>query len=128
MVIHFFSICSECCVKCRKNLKKLEMKLPKKAPAPFTSGYCPDLDITHVMDSKEGAHFHSIIIMLQWVVELCRVDITVETLLMDLCMAMNCLGNIEQLFHIFELIHNKHNTEMVLDPSNTDIGLACFYQ
>ena len=44
-----------------KYLKKFDMKLPMKAPAPFTSGYCTELDITPELDSKEAACYHSLI-------------------------------------------------------------------
>ena len=104
------------------------MKLPKKAPAPFTSGYFPELDITPEMDAKEAASYQSLIGILQWIFELGRVDITVKTPHMDSCIAMPRHGHLEQLFHIFLLIRNKHNTEMVLDPSEPEMDQVCFDQ
>ena len=37
-------------------IKKLDIKLPNKYPAPFTSGYCPELDIITKMDAKEASY------------------------------------------------------------------------
>ena len=47
---------------------------------------------------------------------------------MDSFMEMPCSGNLEKLFHIFTFIHNKHNTEMMLEPFEPEIGQACFDQ
>ena len=77
------------------------MKLPKKNPAPFTSSYCPELDITLELDAKEAACYQSLIGILQWGFELGRVDITVKTPLIISFMAMPRRGHLEQLFHIF---------------------------
>ena len=88
-------------------IKNLDMKLPKKAPAPFTSDYRPDIDINPKMNSKKSAYYQSLIVILRYTVELGRVDITVETSLMASCMAMSCRGNLDQLFHIFVFFCNK---------------------
>ena len=58
--------------------------------------------------------------------ELGRVDIKVETSLMASCMVMPRHGNIDQLFHIFAFLRNKHSTEMVLEPSEPEIDQSCF--
>ena len=55
------------------------MKLSKKAPAPFTPVYCPELDITTELDAKEATYYQYLIGILKCIVELGRVNITVET-------------------------------------------------
>ena len=109
-------------------LKKLDIKLSKKYPEPFTSGYCPELDITPDLDSKRAAYYQSLIGIVLFIVELGRVDITVKTSVMDSCMAMPCCGHMEKLFHIFKFLFNKHNTEMLLELSDPEIDQACFEQ
>ena len=58
--------------------------------------------------------------------ELGRIDITTETSMMASCMAMPWVGHLDRLFHIFVFLKNKHNSEMVFDPSPIDIDKANF--
>ena len=46
--------------------------------------------------------------------------------MMTSCMAMSRVGHLDQLFHIFAFLKNKHNSEMVFDPSPIDIDEAIF--
>ena len=93
------------------------MKLPKKAPRPFTSGCLNEIYITPELDAKEAAYYQSPIVILLWIVELGRVDITVEKSFMASCMALPQRGHLDQLFCIFSFLCNEHNTKMVIDPS-----------
>ena len=107
-------------------LMKCGKKLPKRATAPFTSNYRPEIDVTPELDSIQGAYFQSLIGILRWIVELGRIDITTETSMMASCMAMPRVGHLDQLFHIFAFLKNKHNSEMVFDPTHIDIDEAIF--
>ena len=80
------------------------------------------------MYAKEAAYYQYFTGIFLWIFELGRVDITVEKPLMDSCMAIPRRGHIEQLFQFFAFIRNKNKTEMVLDPSYTEIDQACFEQ
>ena len=51
-------------------LKKLDMKVPKKDPTSFASGYRPELDITPDMDAKEAAYYQSLIGILKCILNL----------------------------------------------------------
>ena len=46
--------------------------------------------------------------------------------MMASCMAMPRKGHLEQLFHIFGFLKNKHNTEMVFDPTEPVVDLNDF--
>ena len=50
-------------------------------------------------------------------VELGRVNICVEVLMLSSCLDMPREGHLQQLFHIFAYLKKHHNTEMVFDPS-----------
>ena len=41
-------------------------------------------------------------------------------------MAMPCKGHLDQLFHTSAFLKNKHNSEMVFDPSEPDIDESQF--
>ena len=52
----------------------------------------------------------------------------VKPSLMASCMEMLLCGHLERLFRIFSFVRNKHNTEMVLDPSDPEIYQTYFEQ
>ena len=70
--------------------------------------------------------YQSLIGILRWMVELGRADITAGVSMMASCMAMPRQGHLEQLFHIFAYLRNKHNSQMVFDPSDPDIDMSLF--
>ena len=49
--------------------------------------------------------------------ELGRVDICTEDLMMSSCLALPRAGNCEQLYHMFKYLKIHHNTEIVFDHS-----------
>ena len=109
-------------------LAKKGLSLPKKgkAKSPLSNGYRPEIDISDELGPVEAAYYQSLIGIIRWIVELGRVDITVEASMMASCMALPRRGHLEQLFHIFAYLKNKHNSEMVFDPSEPDIDEADF--
>jgi hypothetical protein len=50
-----------------------------------------------------------------------RVDIIREASMLASCMALPRVGHLEQVFRVFAYLKNKHNAEMVFDPSDPDI-------
>ena len=59
-------------------------------------------------------------------VELGRVDIYCEVLMMSSILALPRMGHLEQLYHIFSYLKKHHNTEMVFDPSEPTIDEELF--
>ena len=51
--------------------------------------------------------------MLRWIVELGRVDIAMEVSMLASMMALSQKMYLEQTFHMFGDLNNKHNAEMV---------------
>ena len=107
-------------------LSKQNKALPRKATAPFSSNYRPETDTSPELDPFQANYYQSLIGVLRWIVELGRIDINVEASLMASCMALPRQGHLDQLFHIFAYLKNKHNTEMVFDPSEPDIDYKLF--
>ena len=92
--------------------------MPRKSETPMTTSYCPELDITPELSSKEASYYISPIEILRWIVELGRVDIYLEVSIMFSHIAMLREGHLAQLFHIFSYLKKYHNTEMVFDLSD----------
>ena len=109
-----------------KYLKGKGLCLPVKAPTPFNSGYRPETDVSPELNATDAAYFQSLIGVLRWIVELGRVDVNTETSMLASCMALPRKGHLEQVFHIFAYLKNKHNSEMVFDPSDPDIDESMF--
>ena len=107
-------------------LKRKDQKLPSYAPAPFTSNYRPEIDISAELDPESASYYQSLIGILRWIVELGRIDITCEVSLMASMMALPRIGHLQQLFHIFAYLKQRHNAEMVFDPSTPDIDMNMF--
>ena len=109
-----------------KHLRSINQSLPKYAPAPFTTNCRPEIDISSTLNESDSSYYQSLIGILRWVVELGRVDITCEVSMMASMMAMPRSGHLNQLFHMFAYLKNKHNAEMVFDSTVPDIDEAEF--
>ena len=59
-------------------LKKRGGGLAAKAVTPMTNGCRPENDIKPELSPEDAAYFHSLIGVLRWIVELCRIDINIE--------------------------------------------------
>ena len=109
-----------------KYLASKGKSLPKKAKAPLTTNYRPEIDTSRELEPIEASYYQSLIGILRWIVELGRVDITVEASMMASCMALPREGHLQQLYHIFAYLKAKHNTEMVFDPTEPSIDESLF--
>jgi hypothetical protein len=61
-----------------EHLAKTGEKLPYKAPTLLSSNYRPEIDVSPELGEIKASHFHSLIGVLRWIVELGRVDLDVE--------------------------------------------------
>ena len=109
-----------------KYLKEKGLSLPKNASAPFPNDYRPEIDISPELNPSEAAHYQSIIGILRWIVELGRADITLESSMMASCLALPRKGHLNCLYHILGYLKNKHNAEMIFDPTEPDIDESAF--
>ena len=82
-------------------LKERGRSLPCRASTPLRSGYRPEIDISDELDDTNAAYYQSLIGILQWMVELGRINITCEVSMMSSHMALLQVGHLEQLFHLF---------------------------
>jgi hypothetical protein len=107
------------------HLAKSGEKLPYKAPTPLLSGYRPEIDVSSKLGESEASYFHSLVGVLQWIVELGHGDINVRVLIMSLHLALPKAGHLKEIFHIFAYLKAHSNTEMVfyLMPVELDMNL-----
>ena len=86
-------------------------------PCLTTLNYRPELDTTPELDPAEAAHYQSLIGILRWIIELGRMDISVEVSMLSSMLASPRDGHLEQTYHIFSYLKSHHNARLVFDPS-----------
>lgn len=78
------------------------------------------------LDKIDSAYFQSLIGVVRWIVELGRVDICCEVSMVFSYLDLPREGHLQQLYHIFSYLANKHNKEKVFDPSIPNIKESQF--
>ena len=92
----------------------------------MNSGYYPEIDITPELREEYAAYFHSLIGVLIWIVELVRVEISVEASMLSSHLAMPIKGHMQELIHVFAYLKKHMNTDMVFDQSEPEIDMNSF--
>ena len=92
----------------------------------MTGGYRPEIDITPELGEEDAAYFHSLIGVLRCIVELGRFDINVEASMLSSHLAMPREVHMQELLQVFTYLKKHMNTEMVFDPSKTEIDMNSF--
>ena len=98
--------------------KNSHLKIPSKAETPLMTSYRPELDVSPELMPRDSTYYQSLIGILQWIVELGRINICLEVLMMSSHLAMPRKGHLDQVLHIFTYLRKYHNTEQVYDPSD----------
>jgi hypothetical protein len=84
-----------------EGLAKRGLRLPSKCYTPLRSDYRPELETSSELKSDGMQTYQELIGVLQWAVELGRVDILLEVALMYTYMAMPREGHLQQLYLMF---------------------------
>ena len=88
------------------------MKLKKGVKAPFATNNRPEIDGSDELDNEGATYYQFLIGIPRWIVELGCIDVGVEaSMLLASCMALPRQGNLQQLFHVFAYLNNKHNMQ-----------------
>jgi hypothetical protein len=111
-----------------EHLAKIGEKFPYKALTPLSSGYHPEINVSPKLGEADASYFHYLIGVLQWIVELGRVDLDVEVSMMSLHLALPREGHMKEIYHIFGYRKAHSNTEMVFDPTPPVIDMNLFEQ
>ena len=90
-------------------------KIPSKAETPLMTSYRPELDVSPELTPRDSACYRSLIGILQWIVELGKINICLEVSMMSLHLAMPRKGQLDLVLHIFAYLHKYHNTELGYD-------------
>ncbi len=108
------------------HLAKAGEKLPYKAPTPLSSGYRPEIDISPELGETDASHFHSLVGVLRWIVELERVDIGVEVSMMSSHLDLPWVRHLKEIYHIFAYLKVHSNTKMEFYPMPVTPDMSLF--
>ena len=73
--------------------------------------------MTEDLGEDDAAYYHSLIGVLRLIFELGKVDINTEVLMLSSHLALSQSGHLDAVFNIFSYLKNKHNSEMIYDPT-----------
>ena len=108
------------------HLAKSGQRLKPKATGPLPRDYRLEIDVSDELGAEDASHYQSLIGILRWMVELGHVDICTEVSMMSSHLALPRKGHLEALMHLFAYLKAHHNSEMVFDPSEPDLGMSDF--
>ena len=103
-------------------------KLVKRASSQFPTDYAPELDTTPELDADLCSFYQSQVGVLQWAVELGRIDIMAAVSALSSHRALPREGHLEALLHLFAHIKSRHNARMAFDPTYAEIDMSVFIQ
>ena len=101
----------------RRMTHKYAIEIPRDV-VPAMMSYRPELDVSPEWTPRDSAYYQSLIGILQWIVELGRIDICLEVLMMSSHLVMPRKEHLDQVLHIFAFLCKYHNTELVYDLSD----------
>ena len=89
-------------------------KLPASVNTPMQATYHPELDVSLELDAKYALYYQSLIGVLHWMMELGRVDISLEVSLLSSHLALPREGHFEQVLQVFSYFKKIYNTELLV--------------
>jgi hypothetical protein len=78
------------------------------------------------LDAETANYYQSLVGVLQWAVEIGRIDITTEVSMPAAKMAMPRKGHLFAVFRVFAYLKQKHIARMICDPTYPKIDYTTF--
>jgi hypothetical protein len=103
-------------------MKQKGMIFKTKVSGVFPSGYRAELDVSELCDDDESEYYQQQIGVLRWAVELGRIDITVEILMLAAYMAAPQKGHFRTLFHLFAYLDKRNRSKLVFNNNYVKIN------
>jgi hypothetical protein len=94
----------------------------KTIKMPTKSKYKPELDKTPTLGDKEANYYQSLIGVLQWIVELGRIDIAFEVSTLAQHSAAPQEGHMRNVLHVFGYLKTHMRFRLVLDHRKRDLS------
>jgi hypothetical protein len=96
-------------------LGKSGQRLTGKPNTLMTPGYRPELDVSPLLEDDQASYYMSLIGILQWAVELGRIDIYIDVALLSSYMAQPRVGHLQEVLHVFSYLKCHENSKLVFN-------------
>ena len=100
-----------------ETLAERGLQLPSKCPLLLSAGYKQELVCTAELKANGVQFYQEIVGPLQWVVEIGRVDILLDSSLMSSYLAMPREGHLEEILHIVGYLKSHKKMRLLFDPA-----------
>ena len=100
------------------------LKSTAKEPVPLS--YKPELDVSPELGPKLASRYRQMVGILRWAVELGRVDIYYETVILSHYLVCPREGHLEALYHIFAYLKSHQRFNLVFDPKGISLDQTAF--
>ena len=87
----------------------------------MSPGYHPAVDESTELDLDGINTYQELTIVLMWEIEIGRVDILLEVVLLSTHLTMPRKGHLGQVYHIFGYMNQSSIRRLLLDPKHPDI-------
>ena len=102
-------------------MKALNLSFTKSAKSPSSPfsniKYKPELDVTTFCSEDEHQLYHQAVGILRWMIEIGRIDITVEVSLLSRYLSNPRTGHLVQLLHVFSFLKSNECMDLCYDPT-----------
>ena len=88
--------------------------------------YRPELDVSQELSTELASYYQFLIEVLRWIVELSRLGICLEVLLLSSHLGLPREGHFEQVLQVFLYLQKYHNRELIYDCGNPVIDEGQF--
>ena len=88
--------------------------------------YRPELDTSSELKIEGVRYFQELIGVLHWAVELGRIDIAMEVLMLSTHLALPRCVHLQQVHHLFGYLKAKPKRTLIFDPTHPNIDKSRF--
>ena len=92
----------------------------------MAQGFVPETDNSPELTANEVTTFQELIGILQWAIEIGRVDILTEVSMLSTYQASPRQGHLEQMYHIFAFPKKKPKLTLYFDPEIPELDPTWF--
>jgi hypothetical protein len=87
--------------------------------SPFSSTtYRPETDTTDECNEEGASRYYQLIGVLQWAVELGRIDVYTEVSLLSQHLVLRHVGHLEAVYHVFAYLNKHEKCSFIFDPTD----------
>jgi hypothetical protein len=100
--------------------------IPARADNPFPVDYDPSTDLSDILDPECSSFYQHLIGVMEWMMELGRIDIANEISMLSSYLACPREGHLENALHVMGYLQLKHNSQIIFDPTYPNIDQTAF--